>query len=399
MTSIALIILCLGGSLASEVHYFIGPSQPQNNGDNHFAFSQLVDNFSNFLTNDTALIFLPGNYSLDSEIIVENIHSFSMFSWSGSSSKAVITCGHNAGFEFTNVSSVRVSGLELILNVHSAFTIYIYGVTIAGISDSEFISNIGSNVLRAENTSINITGSEFIGIGKVVSTSNGTILTINNCKFINNTGQTVLEADSGNMGINYCEFRGNENELSSIIYTHHGMMTSIAYSKFIDNSVSKVIQAESTSYVSIHHCEFSGNENRNFTVYTQYGVIISIDHSTFFRNNGNGSLYIDSASTINITHSEFTDNSATAPGPSTFLNGGVIQSQLVYLDGDIDMMVHSSEFTNNKASSAIVFVSHIPNTTTNNLLTNNVFIHNSAAYVVYIAPKCGPGLSLSLGSP
>ena len=34
--------------------------------------------------------------------------------WPGSSSKAVITCSHDARFEFRNVSTVTVSGLEFV---------------------------------------------------------------------------------------------------------------------------------------------------------------------------------------------------------------------------------------------------------------------------------------------
>ena len=51
---------------------------------------------------------------MESNLLVENIHSFFMFAWPISSSKAVITCGHNARFEFRNVSIVTVSGLEFI---------------------------------------------------------------------------------------------------------------------------------------------------------------------------------------------------------------------------------------------------------------------------------------------
>ena len=64
---------------------------------------------------DTTLIFSGGNYSLESELIIENVHSFSMFAWPGSSSKVEITCGHNTRFEFRSVSTVTIiSGLEFI---------------------------------------------------------------------------------------------------------------------------------------------------------------------------------------------------------------------------------------------------------------------------------------------
>ena len=50
----------------------------------------------------------------DSKLVVKNVHSFSMFVWPGSSSKAVITRGHNARFEFRNISTVNVSGIEFV---------------------------------------------------------------------------------------------------------------------------------------------------------------------------------------------------------------------------------------------------------------------------------------------
>ena len=56
---------------------------------------------------------------------------------------------------------------------------------------------------------------------------------------------------------------------------------------------------------------------------------------------------------INITHSEFIDNSVTAP--FTFLVGGIVQSELLYLDRDM-MTVSLSGIINNKPSSAVVFV-------------------------------------------
>ena len=82
--------------------------------DNDLSLSQFIDNSINYLTNDTKLIFLPGNYSLESNLLVENIHSLSMSAWPISSSKTVITCGHNARFEFRNIGIVTVSGLEFI---------------------------------------------------------------------------------------------------------------------------------------------------------------------------------------------------------------------------------------------------------------------------------------------
>ena len=84
--------------------------------DNDLTLSQFINNSSesDYLKSNTRLIISPGNYSLESELVIENVHSFSMCVWPGSSSKAVITCDHNARFEFRNVSTVTVSGLEFV---------------------------------------------------------------------------------------------------------------------------------------------------------------------------------------------------------------------------------------------------------------------------------------------
>ena len=39
--------------------------------DNELTLSQFVDNSSDYLTNDTILIFSPGNYSLELELVVK----------------------------------------------------------------------------------------------------------------------------------------------------------------------------------------------------------------------------------------------------------------------------------------------------------------------------------------
>ena len=52
---------------------------------------------------------------MESEFIVENVHSCILqLVRPGSSSKAVIICGHNARFKFRNVSTVTVSGLKFV---------------------------------------------------------------------------------------------------------------------------------------------------------------------------------------------------------------------------------------------------------------------------------------------
>ena len=109
---------------ASKVEYIIRPSQLQScvdrcsnsaeSVDNCLTLSKFVNNSTNYLKNDTGLIFWPGNHSLELELIIEDVYSFSMIAWLSFSSKATIVCGHNARFEIRNASIATLSGLEFV---------------------------------------------------------------------------------------------------------------------------------------------------------------------------------------------------------------------------------------------------------------------------------------------
>ena len=73
-----------------------------------------------------------------------------MFAWPGSSSKVVITCGHNARFEFRNVSTVTVSGFEFV----GCYENYAMSVGRFQLENSGFFGNgraiVNSTVLSIE---------------------------------------------------------------------------------------------------------------------------------------------------------------------------------------------------------------------------------------------------------
>ena len=501
-----MILLCLATVVANEAHYIIRPSQSQIQScvqqcsiakcriDNNLTLSQFVKNSTDYLTNDTVLFFSPGNYSLKSKLIVENIHSFSMTSFMCpiSSSKAVITCGHNARFEFRNVSIVTVSGFEFVgcfennvtsvgrfqlensgflgngqttdnvnshrstVQVRTKFVrivgavifahkcnmsithtkfinntgnaiVYVNSGTITSIDHSEFINNIGSiltasrtgvsishskfffnngglstygggitiidhakfinntgdRVLQAENTNVRISQSEFIGNKNGYATVHvltGTITSIDHCKFINNTGYILLQVQNTNTSISQSEFIVNENGYATV-HVFNGMITSIDHCKFINNTGYILLQVQNTN-TSISQSEFIGNENGYATVHVLNGTITSIDHSKFIDNSVSGRSFILGASNISmvsITHSDFVDNSVY---------------EVLYLDS-ITITLHLSEFINNIADRAVVYIPHY---TTADNLSDNIFNDNSAKYEVFIVSGCRSDHGLSLGS-
>ena len=174
-TFLYLIHLCLSTIVASEVEYIIRPSHDQSQScsdrcsdaesvDNCLTLSQFVNNSIDYLTNDTIarLIFSPGNYSLESELIIENVHSFSMFAWPSFSSKAVIICDHNARFVFGNISIVTVSGLEFVGCLQN----HVVSIGQFQLENSSFFGNgqaiVSGTVLTLVESTANLDGVVFI---------------------------------------------------------------------------------------------------------------------------------------------------------------------------------------------------------------------------------------------
>ena len=72
--------------------------------------SQLTANTTlKYLKLSTTLIFLPGNFSLESEISVINLHSFSICS-----NSSMIFCQRDASFRFENIDNLHIRGLNFV---------------------------------------------------------------------------------------------------------------------------------------------------------------------------------------------------------------------------------------------------------------------------------------------
>ena len=421
---------------ASEcTSYVIKPSQSQSCPDdryssatacvdNELTLSQFVNNSSDYLTNDSTLIFSPGNYSLESELVVENVHSFSMFAWPASSSKIVITCGHNARFAFRNISIVTVSGLEFV----GCFENHVVSVGQFQLENSGFFGNgqplVNGRVLSIEEStaslnrvayvsvidkpltiqvlelpyhsynctelaqifstmdraigisltksSISITQSWFEGnnvgpIGRVIYDEFGSDITIVNTTFINNS--------AGDFTCYCCN-----NFTSGIVYANgHGNTVKIYASKFVQN-VGVLIFGDNCN-VLITHTKFINNDI-NCTFYAAAVYVthtnLTISHSTFTNNKGASLVQTLYGGITSIDHSKFINNTGSwilhATTTSTisvthskflFNNGG-----LRMCDGVITSIDHS-KFINNTGS----WILHATTTSTISV-THSEFLFN-----------------------
>ena len=75
-------------------------------------FAQFASNSSNYLTDTTTLIFTPGSHTIEVELTIKNIHSFSMLAEIDPFTQTEIVCYDHAKFTFSNVSTVNVSGFR-----------------------------------------------------------------------------------------------------------------------------------------------------------------------------------------------------------------------------------------------------------------------------------------------
>ena len=473
-----LIVLCLGTIVASEVYYNIRPSHGQTHScgdqcsnaacdENDLTLSQFIDNSSDYLTNDSRLIFSPGNYRLESEFIVENVHSFSMMLliysvWPITSSKAVIVCSHNARFEFRNISSVSVIGLEFsgcfetyVLSVghfhleSSAF--YGHGQTISngtvmtikdsvanltrvvflsaieklhnstvhqGVSESSTAAISSSNRvigILLERSIIEITQSLFernnVGIGGfVIHDQYGSKITIISTTFVHNTASCLSECNITG-GIVYAISKGsivqiNESKfvrnVGVVIFRMNGSIF-ITHTKLINNECTGRF---ATIYITNASLAISQSifTNNNGSILKAKHTNVSIRYSEFNGNIGFFTMCMLSGMIINIDYSKFVNNNG-------FQTLGVVNTSMV--------SVTHSEFVENTATNWLVFLDGVMITvylnefisnrggfaivetqyyTTSENITNNVFIDNRAQYEIYIDPTCRQGYSLSLGS-
>ena len=217
-----------------EVYYNIRPNCTNQHGNVEstgecLTLSQFINNSTDYIANDTTLIFLPGNHTFKTHLTVENIKSFSMSVWPASSSKVVIKCNHNARFEFRNVSTLIMNGVEFV-----------------GCFNNSVVS-VGQ--LQLENIC-------FIGNRQQIPVGQSTVLSIDSCAanldritiaFTTHQRESENYTNAKTIGILLrqsvikiiqSQFEGNGIDLGAVIYDEVGSNITIINTTFINNSVS-----------------------------------------------------------------------------------------------------------------------------------------------------------------
>ena len=287
-----LVLVSLAGYVTSEVYNLRpSPSDPCNT-EHCLTLSQLVNNISDYLKNDTTLIFGSGNHTIESDTVIEHINSFSMLYESTSSPKAIIVCSHQGRFEFRNAHVVIVRNIDFL-----------------GCTRNKIVS-----VSRFMVEDLYFHGHGEASDSTLIMSETSAIL--HRVTFINNHLQLAIR--------NSAEDSNKQFKVASEIILCNRSDIIITQAVFQENSVQgggAIIHGMKDSEITIFNTTFVNNHKINFhddnNTYTQgrSGAILYIDYSTsmkvyntnFERNKGS---VIIAFGVTTITHSFFANNTA-----------------------------------------------------------------------------------------
>ena len=455
-----LILVCLCISITasdseSEVYYLI-PSLSdsccsedfESDIDKCLTLSQFAANSSNYnITNSMLLIFAPGNHTIESELHIENIHSFSMLADNVHLSNSVINCHNDAQVHVTlnNISTVVMTGLEfqgcigisivsvghfVIENARFYSNMDIYSTMLAIVDTTASLKRITFTCITITELSQNLTIHFDSSIA--VMLSNGSVVTITQTWFIGNSGR-LLYGKYGSIIVMFnVTFTRNTASLTphsynrdSILYADSGSTVKIFSSKFENNrglAFYNTLLGASQASVIITNSLFPNN-SMAVMIKVEY-CDLNITHSTFTNNKG---VVWATNTDVTISHTEFLDNFRilqqsygktitdinhckfdsnfaalyTEGGLTTTITHCIFTNNhqgIISLTNPDELRISHNEFINNEAIfDSLVSVQYYIASARRSII-NNEFIDNNAVFNVYISSDCYEGLSLSLSS-
>ena len=329
--------LCFG--MASDQIYHITPSPSDPcPAKPCLILSQFAKSRS--ISNNTTLVFLPGKHSFESKLLVANIDKFLMTSLNNDSSTE-IACYLSGTINFTNVHSVRISGLDFVGCVGN----WVENVDSFTLEDSNFFGhaeeNIGANgaALELYSTSIVISRSSF--------------------RFYRGSIQQAHGFGRANRGLSAeKEVRNTERyRTGGAIFSYNSSII-IFESRFERNSanVGGVIMNYQGSLKILEKCEFSDNEayNNGGVIHAYQGTVSISKGNSFNRNmaHNNGGVIHAFESILNILGQNTFDNNTANNGGAihafegnlTISNRNTLSKNVAYKDGGA-IFVYQSDTT------------------------------------------------------
>ena len=353
----ALLISTLSYCSAEKV-YCVTPtaacSSCPHNSTHCATLSEYAQEAELYFTSNTAVVFLPGDHALDTNITVANVTRLTMCGESSLGNRATVVCRGSVGLSFTSMVEIKIYYL-VFTSCSRKYAITLSGTppTCAHVGmflqfaqDAELVNcsfqaNLGT-ALAVSNTSITLSGNcdfayNHLLCGYSIAAGGGIIAVSSNLTFTGNT--TFLD----NGASCTASFGGAIIILDNTVVSFNGT------SNFINNSASQggAIFASGHTVLS-----FSGTNNFINNSAGDIGGTISTYNNTVLSFSGTNNFINNSAGDIGGAISTYNNTVLSFNGTNNFINnlahygGGAIlmlKNALLCLNG-------TSNFINNSAS-------------------------------------------------
>ena len=378
---LTLVFLLVGAvSAQTKVHYITPSPDIPCPKDPCFTLSQFAANSSNH-SGQISLIFLPGNHTLNRELVLSGAENFSMES-QGNETVMIECMSPNERFIVTETTFATIKGIH-------------------------FIGCGGNTVTRVEELAVEDTifqGVEGEGRGTALVLNEVNFTEIRECSFISNTPGAYSErhrvgefiGDTNNVILIDLELE--EDDLVSVgaLLTTFSNV-SVTKTKFVSNEaeIGGVLLAYK-SIISISQCAHSYNRAHYGGVMATVESSVDIDISTFsknvatLKNDSIGGVIAAVNASFDITSSTFISNAAATYGgvidtfsgsfnitSSTFNNNSATDGGVILTFGDGSFNITSSTFNNNSATYGGVILTFADGSFN---ISSSTFNNNSATY-------------------
>lgn len=349
----------------------------------------------------TALVFQPGNYTVNQDLAIDGISNFSMVKDDNSSveSKVEITCAGYANIYFRGVDHVHINGINVEyigLDVSSVGQFVVRDCVFARYTQS---------AMQLHNSNVSVTSTLFTS--NSIGSYQGMIsLRIKSYLAVGG----ALSISSSNVTVTNSTIERNSAGAGGAVFANQHSNINISNTVFRENSVhcpdclGSVMYTEGSCTVSVHNCSFQGNTAAgDGGVFAMTESTFTISSSTFANNSAErgGVIYAKSSNTIVIVDSQFIHNYASVSGgvvteitaevriSNCIFTGNKAGSYAGVMDAFFDpVYINGSKFTNNSAVKygGVFVASYVDINTKNSEFYNNT---GGLAGVMYAYGKAG----------
>ena len=376
--ALQLVVILMNMDIVNCQEYYIRPTlNDPCTGEPCLTLSQFSANTQSYISSgNTALIFQPGNHTINSNLNIFNVQKFTMspLSMTSLSLSTAIICEQLGAFEFQNSQQILVTNLEFArcsgTTVSRVRELVVENSSFLGKEDN-------SSMFQVSDSRVYISRSNFTGskIGGVLRLAYGAFAEVSKCRFTHNEGGVIILFEAGLL-VKHSLFHNNsmENpeEVGVAIYVLSSEVI-IHESNFSCNSASRsdaaAIHAVQYSTVSIHKCLFHKNVAHNMA----------------------GALSVFMRSTVNVQATIFSENVARSGGAlviykaTAFIKDSLFVNNIAETGGAIfaytNSFIIASDTTicNNTASSAVVYILG----SSAEFINNTVYSNNTGSLLVF----------------